>query len=109
MPIFRVKSVKIYTGQKKFTRAPLVVLVTNIRYAGGQHTLQHHHKHHHHYCHYQGMDRHKCHLGKTLNPALHNIFKLPHLTKSPLPPTQPHHLSLVEVSQSQNGHPRTGT
>ena len=32
MPIFRVKSVKIYTGQKKFTRAPLVVLVTNIRY-----------------------------------------------------------------------------
>ena len=33
MPIFRVKSVKIYTGQKKFTRAPLVVLVTNIRYA----------------------------------------------------------------------------
>ena len=33
MPIFRVKSVKIYTGQKKFTRAPLVVLVTNMRYA----------------------------------------------------------------------------
>jgi len=33
MPIFRVESVKIYTGQKKFTRAPLVVLVTNIRYA----------------------------------------------------------------------------
>ena len=32
MPIFRVKSVKIYTGQKKFTRAPLVVLVTNMRY-----------------------------------------------------------------------------
>ena len=32
MPIFRVKSAKIYTGQKKFTRAPLVVLVTNIRY-----------------------------------------------------------------------------
>ena len=33
MPIFCVKSVKIYTCQKKFTRAPLVVLVTNIRYA----------------------------------------------------------------------------
>ena len=33
MPIFCVKSVKIYTGQKKFTRAPLVALVTNIRYA----------------------------------------------------------------------------
>ena len=32
MPIFRVKSVKIYTGQTKFTRAPLVVLVTNMRY-----------------------------------------------------------------------------
>ena len=32
MPIFRVKSVKIYTSQKKFTRAPLAVLVTNIRY-----------------------------------------------------------------------------
>ena len=36
MPIFRVKSVKIYTGQKKFTRAPLVVLVTNMRYAQNQ-------------------------------------------------------------------------
>ena len=34
MPIFCVKSVKIYTGQKKFTEAPLVVLVTNIRYVG---------------------------------------------------------------------------
>ena len=32
MPIFRVKSVKIHTGPKKITRAPLVVLVTNIRY-----------------------------------------------------------------------------
>jgi len=29
LPIFRVKSVKIYTGQKNFTRAPLV---TNMRY-----------------------------------------------------------------------------
>ena len=29
MPIFRVKSVKIYIGQKKFTRAP----ATNMRYA----------------------------------------------------------------------------
>ena len=29
MPIFRVKSVKIYTGQKKFTRTPSV---TNMRY-----------------------------------------------------------------------------
>ena len=32
MPILCVKSVKIYTGQKKFTQAPLVALVTNIRY-----------------------------------------------------------------------------
>ena len=32
MPIFRVNSVKNYNGQKKFTRAPLVVLVTNMRY-----------------------------------------------------------------------------
>ena len=32
MPIFRVKSVKIYTGQKKFTRAPPVAPVTNMRY-----------------------------------------------------------------------------
>ena len=33
MPISRVKSVKIYTGQKFFTRAPPVAPVTNIRYA----------------------------------------------------------------------------
>ena len=33
MPIFCVKSVKIYTGQKKFTRTPSVASVTNIRYA----------------------------------------------------------------------------
>ena len=32
MPILRVKSVKIYTGQKKFTRAPPVAPVTNMRY-----------------------------------------------------------------------------
>ena len=32
-PIFRVKSEKIYTGQKKFTRAPPVAPVTNMRYA----------------------------------------------------------------------------
>ena len=32
MPIFRVKSVKIYTGQKKFTPAPPVAPVTNMRY-----------------------------------------------------------------------------
>ena len=32
MPIFRVKSVKVYTGQKKFTRAPPVAPVTNMRY-----------------------------------------------------------------------------
>ena len=32
LPIFCVKSVKIYTGQKKFTRAPPVVPVTNMRY-----------------------------------------------------------------------------
>jgi len=34
LPIFCVKSVKIYTGQKKFTRAPLV---TNIRYVDETH------------------------------------------------------------------------
>ena len=33
MPIFRVKSEEIYTGQKKFTRAPPVAPVTNMRYA----------------------------------------------------------------------------
>ena len=33
MPIFCVKSVKIYTGQKKITRAPPVAPVTNMRYA----------------------------------------------------------------------------
>ena len=32
MPIFCVKFVKIYTGQKKFTRMPSVASVTNIRY-----------------------------------------------------------------------------
>ena len=32
MPIFRFKSVKNYTGQKKFTRTPSVASVTNIRY-----------------------------------------------------------------------------
>ena len=32
MPIFRVKSVKIYTGEKKFTRTPSMASVTNIRY-----------------------------------------------------------------------------
>ena len=32
LPIFRVKSVKIYTGQKKFTPAPPVAPVTNMRY-----------------------------------------------------------------------------
>ena len=32
MPIFRIKSVKSYTGQKKFTRTPSVASVTNIRY-----------------------------------------------------------------------------
>ena len=31
-PIFRVTSEKIYTGQKKFTRAPPVAPVTNMRY-----------------------------------------------------------------------------
>ena len=39
MPIFRVKSVKIYTSQKKITRAPLVVLVTNISYDCHHHHL----------------------------------------------------------------------
>ena len=34
-PIFRVKSVKIYTGQKKFTRPPPVAPMTNMRYAPG--------------------------------------------------------------------------
>ena len=32
LPIFCVKSVRIYTGQKKFTRALPVAPVTNIRY-----------------------------------------------------------------------------
>ena len=32
LPIFHVKSVTIYTGQKKFTRAPPVAPVTNIWY-----------------------------------------------------------------------------
>ena len=32
LPIFRVKSVKIYTGQNKFTRAPPVAPGTNMRY-----------------------------------------------------------------------------
>ena len=32
LPIFRVKSVKNYTRQKNFTRAPPVAPVTNIRY-----------------------------------------------------------------------------
>ena len=32
LPIFRVKSVKIYTSQKKFTRPPPVAPVTNMRY-----------------------------------------------------------------------------
>ena len=40
MTIFRVKSVKIYTGQKKFTRAPLVVLVTNMRYGKNYNAFQ---------------------------------------------------------------------
>ena len=31
-PIFRVKSVQIYTGQKKLTRPPPVAPVTNMRY-----------------------------------------------------------------------------
>ena len=35
LPIFRVKSVEIYTGQKKFTRAPPVAPVTNMRYVCG--------------------------------------------------------------------------
>ena len=34
LPIFGVKSVNIYTGQKKFTQTPSVVSVTNIRYEG---------------------------------------------------------------------------
>ena len=47
MPIFRVKSVKIYTGQKKFTLTPSVASVTIIRYArvsrwhGKTHGYQH--------------------------------------------------------------------
>ena len=32
LPIFCVKSLKIYNGQKKFTRAPPVAPVTNMRY-----------------------------------------------------------------------------
>ena len=34
MPIFCVKSVKIYTGQKKFYMNIFVAFVTNIKYAG---------------------------------------------------------------------------
>ena len=34
MPIFRVKSVKIYTGQKKIYMNIFVAFVTNIKYAG---------------------------------------------------------------------------
>ena len=34
LPIFRVKSVKIYTWQFFFTQAPPVVPVTNMRYGG---------------------------------------------------------------------------
>ena len=41
MPIFRVKSVKIYTGQKEFTQTPAVASVTNISYAH-KHTLGRH-------------------------------------------------------------------
>ena len=33
MPIFRVESVKVYTGKKKFTLTPSVASVTIIRYA----------------------------------------------------------------------------
>ena len=40
LPIFRVKSVKIYTVQKKFTRAPPVAPVTNMRYVHNQTKMQ---------------------------------------------------------------------
>ena len=41
MPIFRVKSVKIYTGQKKFTRTLSVASMTNIRYVSTYPTSPH--------------------------------------------------------------------
>ena len=41
MPIFRVKSVKIYTGQKKFTLTPSVASVTIIRYDDTNTSAQH--------------------------------------------------------------------
>ena len=39
MPIFRVKSVKIYTGQKKITRTPSSASLTNIRYVTAERVL----------------------------------------------------------------------
>jgi len=39
LPIFRVKSVKIYTGQKKIYTNIFVAFVTNIRYAYGSSKL----------------------------------------------------------------------
>ena len=41
MPIFLVKSVKIYTAQKKFTRTPSVASVTNIRYGAWSEETSH--------------------------------------------------------------------
>ena len=40
MPIFRVKSVKIYTGQKKIYTGIPVAPVTNIRYGSGHTTAR---------------------------------------------------------------------
>ena len=40
LPIFCVKSLKIYTGQKKFTWAPPVAPVTNMRYGQGLQILK---------------------------------------------------------------------
>ena len=39
-PIFRVKSVKIYTGQKKIYTRILVAFVTNMRYGSGPRGLR---------------------------------------------------------------------
>ena len=57
---------------------------------GGQHTLQHYHQHHHHHCYYQRMGRHKCHLVKTIKPALYHFLncltwpRAPFLQRSPI-------------------------
>ena len=66
MPIFRVKSVEIYTGQKNFARTPSVASVTNIRYD-------------YHYIQYHQMERwdqvldHNWNQVSQLNPKPHQV------------------------------------